>query len=91
MVKPIYKRIVLKLSGEALQGDQGYGISPPVIEALAVEVKEVFLLGVEVGIVIGGGNFFRGIKASAQGMDRAAADYIGNRTPVRPEHPVEGQ
>ncbi|MEZ0313644.1 MAG: UMP kinase [Myxococcota bacterium] len=72
-----YNRVLLKLSGEALQGDRGYGISPPVIESIASELKEVHALGVQVGIVIGGGNIFRGVAASAQGMDRASADYMG--------------
>jgi uridylate kinase len=77
MVKPVFKRVLLKLSGEALQGEGGYGISPPVLEALAEEIKEVHALGVEMAIVIGAGNIFRGISASAQGMDRASADYMG--------------
>ncbi len=72
-----YNRVLLKLSGEALQGDRGYGIAPPVIESIASELKEVHALGVQVGIVIGGGNIFRGVAASAQGMDRASADYMG--------------
>ncbi len=77
MSKPVFNRILLKISGEALQGDKGYGISPPVLESIAEEIKEVHELGVEVGIVIGGGNIFRGIAASAHGMDRASADYMG--------------
>ncbi|MBN1960870.1 MAG: UMP kinase [Deltaproteobacteria bacterium] len=77
MVNPRFQRVLLKLSGEALQGDKGYGISPPVIDALATEISEVHALGVHVAIVIGGGNIFRGVAASAQGMDRAAADYMG--------------
>ncbi len=77
MAKPVFKRILLKLSGEALQGDKGYGISPPIIEGIAEELKEVHGLGVQVALVIGGGNIFRGIAASAQGMDRASADYMG--------------
>lgn len=72
-----YNRVLLKLSGEALQGDKGYGIAPPIIEAIAQELKEVHQLGVQCGIVIGGGNIFRGVAASAQGMDRASADYMG--------------
>jgi uridylate kinase len=74
---PAYRRIVLKLSGEALAGDQGYGIDPPVLERIADEVREVTVLGVQVAIVIGGGNIFRGLAASAGGMDRATADYMG--------------
>src|SRR5512132_790948 len=75
--RPAYRRIVLKLSGEALAGDQGYGIDPPVLERIAAEIRDVVDLGVEVAIVIGGGNIFRGIAASAGGMDRATADYMG--------------
>jgi uridylate kinase len=74
---PIYKRILLKLSGEALQGEKGYGISPPVIESIAEELKEIHEMQVELALVIGGGNIFRGVAASAQGMDRASADYMG--------------
>jgi uridylate kinase len=73
----VYRRIVLKLSGEALAGDQGYGIAPAVLERIAAEVREVVALGVQVAIVIGGGNIFRGVAASADGMDRATADYMG--------------
>ena len=72
-----YRRILLKLSGEALAGEQGYGIDPDIINGIAAEIKEVIELGVEVALVIGGGNIFRGIAASAKGMDRASADYIG--------------
>ncbi|HKQ66100.1 MAG TPA: UMP kinase [Methylomirabilota bacterium] len=75
--RPAYRRIVLKLSGEALAGSQGYGIDPPMLERVAAEVREVSALGVQVAIVIGGGNIFRGIAASAGGMDRATADYMG--------------
>jgi uridylate kinase len=74
---PAYRRIVLKLSGEALAGNQGYGIDPPVLDRVAAEVRDVSALGVQVAIVIGGGNIFRGIAASASGMDRATADYMG--------------
>ncbi|MEZ4271475.1 MAG: UMP kinase [Myxococcota bacterium] len=77
MSRPAFRRILLKLSGEALQGDKGYGISPPVIEGIAEELRDVHALGVEMAIVIGGGNIFRGIAAAAQGMDRANADYMG--------------
>ena len=77
MTKPRYRRILLKLSGEALQGDRGYGISPATIDQMARQVHDVHQLGVEVAIVIGGGNIFRGVAASAQGMDRASADYMG--------------
>ncbi len=74
---PCYKRILLKLSGEALAGDQGYGIDPKVIAGIADEIKEVVELGIEVALVIGGGNIFRGLSAAASGMDRASADYMG--------------
>ena len=76
-LRPVYRRIVLKLSGEALAGSVGYGIDPPVLERIAAEIRDVVALGVEIAIVIGGGNIFRGIAASAGGMDRATADYMG--------------
>ncbi|MGD1902309.1 MAG: UMP kinase [Geitlerinemataceae cyanobacterium] len=72
-----YRRILLKLSGEALMGDLGYGIDPTIVQNIAQEVAEVKAGGTEVAIVVGGGNIFRGVKASAAGMDRATADYIG--------------
>ncbi|MBI4241898.1 MAG: UMP kinase [Candidatus Rokubacteria bacterium] len=72
-----YRRIVLKLSGEALAGEQGYGIDPDILVRVAEEVKGVVHMGVQVAIVIGGGNIFRGLVASAGGMDRATADYMG--------------
>jgi uridylate kinase len=72
-----YQRILLKLSGEALAGEQGYGIDPDVINGIASEIKEVSDLGVEIAVVIGGGNIFRGLAASSRGMDRASADYMG--------------
>jgi uridylate kinase len=75
--RPRFKRILLKLSGEALMGDGKYGISPKTLQQIAGEVKEVIELGVEVGVVIGGGNIFRGVSASTEGMDRASADYMG--------------
>ncbi len=75
---PRYKRIVLKLSGEALQGALGFGIDPQVLELLAHQVKEIHELGVQVTVVVGGGNIFRGLKASSTtGMERATADYMG--------------
>jgi uridylate kinase len=77
MKKPRYKRILLKLSGEVLTGEGDYGIDPAVILQIAREIKEVKNLGVEMAIVIGGGNIFRGLTASAKGMDRASADYMG--------------
>ena len=75
--QPRYKRILLKLSGEALAGEQGYGIDPAVLERITEEVRRVLELSVQVAIVIGGGNIFRGLQASASGMDRASADYMG--------------
>jgi uridylate kinase len=75
--KPIYKRILLKLSGEALMGEQGYGIDPSTITRIAAEVKDVRDLGIEIAIVVGGGNIFRGLALSAKGLDRASADYMG--------------
>jgi len=75
--EPRYRRILLKLSGEALAGEQGYGIEPAVLERIAEEVRGVHDLGVGIAIVIGGGNIFRGLQASASGMDRASADYMG--------------
>ena len=75
--KPVFQRVLLKLSGEALVGDLEYGISPEVVVKVAAEVKEVRALGVEVAIVIGGGNIYRGVAASAAGMDRASADHMG--------------
>ncbi len=75
--KPVFRRILLKLSGEALVGDMEYGINPAVVQEIAKEVKELGELGVEVGIVIGGGNIYRGVAASTQGMDRASADHMG--------------
>ncbi|HMW32254.1 UMP kinase [bacterium] len=74
---PIFKRILLKLSGEALMGEQGYGIDTKVLEQIAKEIKDVKALGVEIAIVIGGGNIFRGLAASAKGMDRVSADHMG--------------
>src|SRR3954462_7574460 len=76
-MKPAYKRVLLKLSGEALMGDDAYGINRETIDRITTEVKEVINLGVEVGVVIGGGNIFRGVAPAAAGMDRAKADYMG--------------
>src|SRR5690606_24933109 len=75
--EPSYKRVLLKLSGEALMGDRPYGIDPAVTTQIARDVHEIQALGVETAIVIGGGNIFRGLAASARGMDRATADYMG--------------
>ena len=72
-----YKRVLLKISGEALMGDQGYGLHPPTVSRIANEVKSVHDLGVEICMVIGGGNIFRGLAGSAQGMERTTADYMG--------------
>ena len=77
MSAPAYKRILLKLSGEALMGDDSYGINRTTIFRIVNEVKEVVDLGVQVGVVIGGGNIFRGVAPAAEGMDRATADYMG--------------
>jgi uridylate kinase len=74
---PVYKRALLKLSGEALMGDQQFGVDPAVTTRIALDVGEIQGLGVETAIVIGGGNIFRGLAASARGMDRATADYMG--------------
>jgi uridylate kinase len=76
-LKPSYKRVLLKISGEALMGDQGFGLHPPTVERIAAEVKSVHDLGVEICLVIGGGNIFRGLQGSAQGMERTTADYMG--------------
>lgn len=74
---PQYKRVLLKLSGEALMGDQGFGISSQVIKYVAEEIRSVFDLGVQIAIVVGGGNIFRGIAATSYGMDRTSADHMG--------------
>jgi uridylate kinase len=75
--KPKYKRIILKISGEVLVGEEGYGLSSEVIRGISGEIKEVMELGVQVAVVVGGGNLFRGIDASSKGMDRTSADYMG--------------
>src|SRR5690625_4456936 len=72
-----YSKIVLKLSGEEVSGEQGYGIEPKVIQSVASQVKEIAELGVEIAIVVGGGNIWRGKVGSEMGMDRATADYMG--------------
>lgn len=77
MSKPIYKRILLKLSGEALQGDEGFGIDPSILDRMAVEIKELIEMGVEVGVVLGGGNLFRGAKLAKAGMNRVVGDHMG--------------
>jgi uridylate kinase len=75
--RPAYRRIVLKLSGEALAGSQGYGLDPSMLVRIGAEIREVTELGVQIAVVIGGGNIFRGVAASAGGMERATADYMG--------------
>lgn len=77
MVKPRYKRVVLKLSGEALAGEKGFGVDLSVVESISRSIAEVVQLGIELAVVVGGGNIWRGAVASAQGMDRATADYMG--------------
>jgi len=76
-VKAVYGRVVLKLSGEALAGENGFGISPGVLRGIAQEIRAVHALGVQVGLVIGGGNVIRGVNAAAEGLDRTSADYMG--------------
>jgi uridylate kinase len=77
MSAPKYRRVLLKISGELLAGQQGYGIEPAVLDAIADEIASVIATDVEVAVVIGGGNIFRGLAASAKGMERASADYMG--------------
>jgi uridylate kinase len=74
---PLYPRVLLKISGEALMGDQGFGLHPPTVQRVALEVQKAHDLGIEICMVIGGGNIFRGLSGSAQGMERAQADYMG--------------
>jgi uridylate kinase len=77
MTKPIYQRIILKLSGEALAGDQGFGINLEIVNSIASQAKEVLDLGVQIAVVVGGGNFWRGAVGSHSGIDRSTADYMG--------------
>lgn len=77
MMTPRYKRLLVKLSGEALMGDQGFGICPKVLSYVAEEVQSIQKLGAEIAIVVGGGNIFRGVKASSFGMERTSADHMG--------------
>jgi uridylate kinase len=77
MDRPAYKRVLLKLSGEALIGKSTYGIDPEVVDTIAGEIQEIVVLGVQLGIVIGGGNILRGVEAGARGLDRTSADYMG--------------
>lgn len=76
-MKPLYKRILLKLSGEGLMGDKNFGMSPEVLQSLALQIKEIHSAGVDVCIVVGGGNIFRGAKEAAKGMNRTVADQVG--------------
>jgi len=73
----LYNRILLKISGEALMGDKGYGIDAHTVDFMAREIKGIFSMGVQISVVIGGGNIFRGVQASLEGMERASADYMG--------------
>ncbi len=77
MTTPAYTRVMLKISGEALMGDQGYGLHPPTLQRIAAEVKSVHDMGVEICMVIGGGNIFRGIQGAVSGIERTTADYMG--------------
>ncbi|HDL10099.1 MAG TPA: UMP kinase [Candidatus Omnitrophica bacterium] len=77
MPRPKYKRVVLKISGEALQGDKGYGIDLRALDSISKEIKSVYTLGIQMAVVIGGGNIFRGEIAAREGMDRSTADYMG--------------
>jgi uridylate kinase len=77
MAQPVFKRVLLKLSGEALMGDDAYGINRETVNAIVAQIKEIVEMGVQVGVVVGGGNIFRGVAPAAEGMDRANADYMG--------------
>lgn len=77
MESPKYKRVVIKLSGEALAGELGYGLEHKILDSIAQQVKEIVSIGIEIAIVVGGGNIWRGVSGSARGMDRATADYMG--------------
>lgn len=77
MSKPLYRRVLLKLSGEALMGDRGFGIDPKVVNRLASEIAEAHRLGIQIGVVVGGGNIFRGVAVAAEGVDRTTGDYLG--------------
>ena len=77
MAQPVFQRVLLQLSGEALMGDDAYGINRETVNAIVGQIKEIVDMGVQVGIVIGGGNIFRGVAPAAEGMDRANADYMG--------------
>ena len=75
--QPIYKRVLLKLSGEALMGKRSFGIDPETVSLIASEIKDIVNLGIQLGVVVGGGNIFRGVEANARGMERTSADYMG--------------
>lgn len=75
--EPIYKRVLVKVSGEALMGPQGFGLHQPTVDAIAADIAATHALGVELGVVVGGGNIFRGVQVSSQGVDRATGDYMG--------------
>jgi uridylate kinase len=75
--KPVYRRVLLKLSGEALMGGRSFGIDPDIVQAIAAEIRDVVKLGVQIGVVVGGGNIFRGVEGSARGMERTQADNMG--------------
>ncbi len=77
MGQPKYKRVILKLSGEALAGVAGFGINPPVIKEMVKEIKDIHKLGIEIAIIVGGGNIWRGTTGAEMGMERAQADYMG--------------
>ena len=72
-----YKRILLKLSGEVFKGERSYGIDPAIVDNIAAQIKDLFDIGTEIGVVIGGGNIFRGLSEGAKGMDRTSADHMG--------------
>ncbi|HLA50614.1 MAG TPA: UMP kinase, partial [Thermodesulfovibrionia bacterium] len=76
-MKPKYKRVLLKLSGEALMGEKGYGIDQKIVQFISKEIEDVSSFGVQLAVVIGGGNIFRGLEASSEGMERTTADYMG--------------
>jgi uridylate kinase len=75
--KPVYRRVLLKLSGEALMGGRSFGIDPDIVQTIAAEIRDVVKLGVQIGVVVGGGNIFRGVEGSARGMERTQADNMG--------------
>jgi len=83
MVEPYYQRILLKISGEALAGSKGYGIDPEVAKQIASEIKSVHQAGVQIALVIGGGNIFRGVSAAAEGVDRTTGDAVGMLATLR--------